>query len=95
MERRQAGKGPAAPVVAQYLDRIVRDLEAGRVGHVTPQLRADLWADVLERLGVPDPLAKATLEVLHEIRAEFDPDDPSSYPAVRETLTELRESWGA
>lgn len=85
-------KGSAA-VVTHYIDRIIRDLDAGRYRHVLAQLDAHLWKDILKRLGVPDPLARATLEVFEDVQREFDPDRASSHIAARDTLTDLLDSW--
>lgn len=86
-EQQREARGPAAAVVAEYLHRIIRDLEAGRQRHVAAQLAVDLWPDIMKRLGVPGPLALATLQVLSEVRARFDPDDPTTYPGgARDTV---------
>lgn len=86
-------KAPGATLVAEYIDRIVKDLDNGAYEHVTSQLDVGLWKDTLEGLGVPDAVARATLDVLEVLQDGFDPEDPSGHPAVRETLKDLRQSW--
>jgi hypothetical protein len=86
-------KAPGATLVAEYIDRIVKDLDEGEYDHVISQLDIDIWKDTLAGLGVPDAVARATLDVLEVLHAGFDPDDPSGHPAVRETLKDLRQSW--
>jgi hypothetical protein len=89
----QHRRGPAGAVVRQYLDRIVRDLDACRHRHVISQLDTDLWRETLKRLGVPQKLAGPTVDTLEKLRSRFDPHEPSSHSAVRAALEELSEFW--